>query len=125
MGAGGRRWWTISGCFPLREDVRWTYRVHEQILPRLRRANVPVRWTDLTVRHTGYTDPALREKKLQRDSKILMEELAERPHDPLVQFNLGSIAVERRGRTSALDYLNRGLAGSAPTDSITRKLFRN
>ena len=31
--------------FPLREDVRWTYRVHEQILPALRRAGVPVRWT--------------------------------------------------------------------------------
>ena len=26
--------------FPLRQDVRWTYRVHEQILPSLRRAKV-------------------------------------------------------------------------------------
>jgi tetratricopeptide (TPR) repeat protein len=109
--------------FPLREDVRWTYRVHEQILPSLRRANVPVWWTDITVRHTGYHDSALRERKLQRDSKILMEELAERPDDPFVLFNLGSIAVERQDWTSALDYLNRSLAGSAPTDSITRKLF--
>jgi len=46
--------------FPVREGVRWTYAVQEQILPALRRANVPVRWTDLSVRHTGYTDPALR-----------------------------------------------------------------
>jgi tetratricopeptide (TPR) repeat protein len=92
-------------------------------LPSLRRANVPVRWTDITVRHTGYTDPALRERKLRRDSKILMDELAERPDDPFVLFNLGSIAVERQDWGSALDYLNRSLAGSAPTDSITRKLF--
>jgi glycosyltransferase involved in cell wall biosynthesis len=28
--------------FPLRDDVRWTYRVHEQILPAPRRAKVPV-----------------------------------------------------------------------------------
>ncbi len=55
--------------------MRWTYAVHEQILPALRRANVPVRWTDLTVRHTGYIDPALRECKLQRDCKILDAEL--------------------------------------------------
>ena len=57
----------------VREDVRWTYAVHEQILPALRRVNVPVRWTVVTVRHTGYTDPALRERKLQRDCKILSE----------------------------------------------------
>ena len=32
--------------FPLRPDVRWTYRVHEQILPSLmKRARVTVRWT--------------------------------------------------------------------------------
>ena len=43
------------------------YRVHEQILPALRRADIPVRWTDLIVRHTGYTDPALRARKLERD----------------------------------------------------------
>ena len=42
--------------FPIRDDVRWTYPVHEQILPALNRAKVPVHWTDLTVRHTGYVD---------------------------------------------------------------------
>ena len=53
--------------FPLRDDVRWTYRVHEQILPALTAGEVPVRWTDLTVRHTGYVDKALRTRKLERD----------------------------------------------------------
>ncbi len=48
--------------FPMRDDVRWTYRVHEQILPALRRAKVPVEWTDITVRHTGYVDQGLRSK---------------------------------------------------------------
>jgi hypothetical protein len=61
--------------FPLRPDVRWTYRVHEQILPALRRAKIPVRWTDLTVRHTGYSDKELRERKLDRDLRILTLEL--------------------------------------------------
>ena len=95
-GDGGQTVVDHIRLFPLREDVRWTYRVHEQILPALRRANVPVKWTDITVRHTGYTDRALRERKLQRDGKILEEELAERPNDPFVLFNLGSIAVERQ-----------------------------
>ena len=56
-GGGGETVVDHVRLFPLREDVRWTYRVHEQILPALRRAGVPVRWTDVDVRHTGYTDP--------------------------------------------------------------------
>ncbi len=109
--------------FPVREDVRWTYAVHEQILPALRHANVPVRWTDITVRHTGYTDPELRERKLQRDGKILEAELAERPDDPFVLFNLGAIAVERRDWPTAIGYLQQSLHRSDPTASIVRKLY--
>ena len=107
----------------MREDVRWTHAVHEQILPALRRVNVPVRWTEVTVRHTGYTEPALRERKLQRDCKILEAEIAERPDDPFVLFNLGAIAVERQVWATALGHLQRSLRGSAPTDSIVQKLF--
>jgi glycosyltransferase involved in cell wall biosynthesis len=122
-GSGGDTVVDRIRLFPLRQDVRWTYRVHEQILPALRRANVPVRWTDVTVRHTGYTDRALRARKLDRDARILRQELAERPDDPFVLFNLGSIAIERQDWRRALDYLRHSLAGSAPTDSITRKLY--
>jgi glycosyltransferase involved in cell wall biosynthesis len=122
-GTGGATVVDHIRLFPLRDDVRWTYRVHEQILPALRRAKVPVRWTDLVVRHTGYTDSALRVRKLDRDTKILLRELEDRPDDPFVLFNLGSIAIERKDWTGALGFLKRSLAGSAPTDSITRKLF--
>ena len=100
----------------------WTYRVHEQILPALRCAKVPMRWTDLTVRHTGYVDKELRARKLDRDSRILTRELEDRPGDPFVLFNLGAVAVERRDWHEALGFLNRSLAGSAPSDSIVRKL---
>ena len=81
--------------FRLRDDVRWTYRVHEQILPSLIRAKVYVRWTDVTVRHTGYVDMALRSRKLDRDTRMLMSELEARPDEPFNLFNLGSIAVDR------------------------------
>jgi glycosyltransferase involved in cell wall biosynthesis/GT2 family glycosyltransferase len=122
-GDGGQTVVDHVRLFPMRENVRWSYRVHEQILPALRRAEVPVRWTDVTVRHTGYVDRALRARKLDRDAKILGEELAERPNDPFVLFNLGAIAVERQDWRHALDYLRHSLSGSAPTDSITRKLY--
>ena len=87
--------------FPLREGVRWTYRVHEQILPALKRAGIKVEWTDITIRHTGYVDQALRARKLERDTRILRAELEERPDDPFVLFNLGAIADERKDFQSA------------------------
>ncbi len=83
--------------------------VHEQILPALRRVSVPVQWTEVTVRHIGYSDPALWERKLQRDCKLLEAELAERPDDPFVLFNLGAIAVERQDWSTALGHLQRSL----------------
>ena len=92
-GDGGQTVVDYIRLFPVREGVRWPYAVHEQTLPALRRTNVPVRWTEVTVRHTGNTDPALREFKLQRDCRILEYELAKRPDNPFVLFNLGSIAV--------------------------------
>ena len=122
-GSGGETVVDHVRLFPLRPDVRWTYRVHEQIMPALRRAKVPIRWSDCTVRHTGYTDLPLRARKLDRDSRILREELKDRPNDPFVLFNLGSIAIEQRDWRGSLEYLKRSLSGSAPTDSITCKLF--
>lgn len=122
-GGGGATVVDHVRLFPVREEIRWMYAVHEQILPALRQAGVPVRWTDVTVRHTGYTDPEIRGRKLGRDEAILRAELAERPDDPFVRFNLGSIAVEREDWPEALGLLRASLAGSAPEDSITRKLY--
>jgi tetratricopeptide (TPR) repeat protein len=122
-GGGGETVVDHIRMFPLRPDVRWTYRVHEQIMPGLRQSKVPIRWSECTVRHAGYTDLALRARKLQRDTRILREELKERPNDPFVLFNLGSIAIAQRDWRGSLEYLKRSLRGSAPTDSITCKLF--
>jgi len=68
-------------------------------------------------------DKAVRARKLDRDTRILKEELEHRPDDPFAVFNLGAIAIERHDWNAALVFLQRSLAGSAPTDSITRKLF--
>ncbi len=122
-GSGGETVVDHVRLFPLRDDIRWTYRVHEQIMPALRRAGIPVRWTDLVVRHTGYVDLALRGRKLDRDARILQEELKDRPDEPFILFNLGAIAIERRDWHGALGFLRRSLSRSAPSDSITRKLF--
>jgi hypothetical protein len=49
-GTGGNTAVDHVRLFPIRDDVDWKYRVHEQILPALRRAGIPDCWTDITVR---------------------------------------------------------------------------
>ena len=122
MGMAGRRWSIISGCFRCATMCAGAMRCTSRSCP-LAAGGIPVQWTDISVRHTGYSDPVVRARKLDRDARILQAELARQPDDPFVLFNLGSIAIERQDWAEALDYLNRSLAGSAPTDSITRKLY--
>ena len=122
-GTGGNTVVDHIRLFPLRDDVRWKYRVHEQILPALNVARIPVCWTDIHVRHTGYTDHETRARKLDRDLRLCHLELIDNPDEPFVLFNVGAISLERCQWLEALGFLERSLSRSAPTDSITRKLF--
>jgi glycosyltransferase involved in cell wall biosynthesis/tetratricopeptide (TPR) repeat protein len=109
--------------FRLRPEHRWDFRVHEQILPALRETRADVRWTDVVVRHVGYTDAALRRRKLERDLRLLRLEDAERPGHPFVLFNLGMVSQELGQTAEAVEHFRRSLERSHPADSITRKLF--
>jgi tetratricopeptide (TPR) repeat protein len=103
--------------------VRWEHRVHEQILPALRRSGADVRWADVAVRHVGYADPALRGRKLERDLRLLELERAELNDHPFTLFNLGSVYQEMGRYTEAVPLLRLSLAKSHPKDSIVRKLY--
>jgi glycosyltransferase involved in cell wall biosynthesis/Flp pilus assembly protein TadD len=102
--------------------VRWRYRVHEQILPAVRATGARVRFADVVVCHTGYQDPAVRRRKLDRDLRLLGKEHAEQPEDPFTLFNLGQVMQELGRHAEALPYLRRSLERSGPRDSIVRKL---
>jgi GT2 family glycosyltransferase/Flp pilus assembly protein TadD len=104
-------------------ELRWKYRVHEQILPSLRRLGCTVRWSDVVIHHVGYQDPALRRRKLERDLRLLLLEDGEHPDDPFTLFNLGSIYQELGRSAEALPLFRRSLQRSEPSDSIVRKLY--
>jgi GT2 family glycosyltransferase/Flp pilus assembly protein TadD len=109
--------------FRNRSENRWEYRVHEQILPALRRSGAEIRWSDVVIRHTGYQDPALRRRKLDRDLRLLQLENQERPAHPFILFNLGGVYAELGLHAEALTALRHSLASSDPRDSIVRKLY--
>ncbi len=104
-------------------DLRWDYRVHEQILPALRKAGQAVRFTDIAIEHKGYVDAALRRRKLERNLRLLHLERAERPDDPFTLFNLGWAYADLGRCGEAIPLLQNSLHRSHSGDSITAKLY--
>src|SRR5262249_9398070 len=109
--------------FPNRPDVRWEHRVHEQILPAVRRAGGAPRHTDVVIRHVGYADVALRGQKLQRDLRLLRLEAAGQAGHPLTPFDLRMVMLDMGRYEAAAAYLSKSLALSDVKDSIVRKLY--
>jgi len=107
-----------------RPDLRFDGRIHEQLLPAIRRAGGVVVWTDIHVLHSG-SDPSPegKERKLERDLRILNLELSERPDHPFVLFNLGMTYADVKRYGEAVDYLARCLAVSKPEESHLRKAY--
>lgn len=102
---------------------RWTYRIHEQILPSIRRHGGNVRWSEVVINHVGYQDSKVRKRKLERDLRLLSMEHQDQPNDPFTLFNLASVYQEQGKIAESLGLFQHSLQRSAPEDSIVRKLY--
>src|SRR5205807_240934 len=96
--------------FPNHPQLRWTYRVHEQILPAVRALGWQIRYADVLIQHTGYLDASLRRQKQERDLRLLRLEDAEHPNDPFTLFNLSMISHNLGEDRNALTYCDRSLS---------------
>jgi GT2 family glycosyltransferase/tetratricopeptide (TPR) repeat protein/2-polyprenyl-3-methyl-5-hydroxy-6-metoxy-1,4-benzoquinol methylase len=107
-----------------RPDLRFEGRIHEQILPALRRAGGDVAWTDLYVVHSGSDQSlAAQERKRQRDLRLLELELQDRPEHTFTLFNLGMTHADAGRYEEAAGFLTRSIARSGPNDSHLRKAY--
>jgi len=107
-----------------RPDIRFEFRIHEQILPSIRRAGGEVEFTDIYVVHSG-SDRSVegQARKLERDFRLLELELRDRPQHPFVLFNLGMTCADCGRLPEAIDYLERCIAVSRTEESHLRKAF--
>jgi GT2 family glycosyltransferase/predicted Zn-dependent protease len=104
-------------------QVRWDYRIHEQILPAVNRAGGVVRWADVVIDHVGYVDPSARRRKLERNLRLLEMDHAERPDDAFTLFNLGWTLLDLGRAEEALTHLRRSVEKTSPSSSTLRKLY--
>jgi len=105
-------------------DLRFEGRIHEQILPSIRRAGGDVLFTDIFVVHAGADQsPEGRRRKHARDLRLLMLEAADRPNHPFTLFNLGMTYLDAGMHAEAVIALEASRVFSVTTESHVRKLY--
>jgi tetratricopeptide (TPR) repeat protein len=105
-------------------ELRFEGRIHEQILPAIRRLGGDVKWTDVVIDHSGYDySPEGQAKKRARDLHLLELESAERPNHPFVLFNLGMTYCHMGQDDRAIEALKQCVIVSTPAESHTRKAY--
>jgi tetratricopeptide (TPR) repeat protein len=106
------------------QHLRFSGRIHEQILPAIRRSAGETDWTDVFVVHSGYDhSPAGQERKKERDLHLLALELGEQPNHPFTLFNLGMTYADVGEHARAVEFLERCLRHSGDGESHLRKVY--
>jgi glycosyltransferase involved in cell wall biosynthesis len=96
--------------------IRFEGRIHEQVLMPIRRLNGDVQWTDIFVIHSGADgSPESRNRKYERDLRILKLDLNERPDHPFVLFNFGMTYNDMGRHDEAVKWLTRCITVSDPS----------
>jgi GT2 family glycosyltransferase/tetratricopeptide (TPR) repeat protein len=109
----------------------WEGRIHEQILPSLRRRAVELGLPHQSivrlparVLHTGYdTSVEGQARKRDRDDTLLKLDLADRPDHPFVLFNLGMTEHFHGHHEMAVSWLTRCIEVSPVQESHVRKAY--
>lgn len=110
--------------FRNQSELRFEGRIHEQVLPSIRRCNGEVVWTDIFVTHKhGAVLPRQRAHKHARDLRILHLDLSERDEHPFVLFNLGMTYADMGQHFDAVQYLERSIAASDLSESHVAKAY--
>ncbi len=102
--------------------IRFEGRIHEQVLPSIRRIGADVAFTDVFVVHSG-SDPSPQGRRIKqaRDLRLLELDLLDRPDHPFVLFNLGMTCVDAERYAEAVTWLRRSIAAAGPGESHLRK----
>jgi glycosyltransferase involved in cell wall biosynthesis len=100
----------------LPRDARYEGRVHEQVVSHLPRMPIEVH-----LGHDGYLDRQL-DRKRNRNHPLLLRDLADRPNDPYIVYQLGKDAEMRGDMLHACDRYLESLQLTPPTANWRHEL---
>ncbi len=91
--------------FPTGRGIRFTSPIHEQILPALEKAGIPVEYTSIKIHHTGYADAEATKKKQQRNRNILEKQVKDNDNvTPVTLYSLANAYMDLGDPNSAIPY---------------------
>lgn len=104
--------------------LRFEGRIHEQIVPSIRRTGGSISRLAAEVLHSGYdTTVEGQARKRKRDYHLLSLELKENPEHPFVLFNWGMTTHFDGRHDEAVDWFDKCLAHSKADESHVRKAY--
>ncbi|MEO6096373.1 MAG: glycosyltransferase, partial [Fibrobacteria bacterium] len=104
--------------FPNRPDLRFRAPVHEQILPALEEAGVPVEYVAARVIHTGYADPEIAKAKQVRNQAILEAQIrAGLGITPVTYYTLAAACADLGDHAAAVVWFRKAGSLAAATDT--------
>ncbi|WP_425617312.1 glycosyltransferase [Anatilimnocola sp. NA78] len=104
-------------------QIRWSGRVHEQITPAIEAAGDELALTDIRIEHVGYLDPALCQRKANRDLRLLRMDYATDPENPVTTFLLGTTYLRTGQAHQALAHLLKSLQLVKSRGDWVRRLY--
>ena len=87
-------------------DIRWEYRVHEQIAASITAAGGRIQRTGIRILHTGFQDQAVVDAKVKRNLRLVELDCAEMPLDAFPAYYRGVMLVELGRFAEAMVALN-------------------
>lgn len=119
----GVRMITHPRLFRRHAELRWRGRVHEQLRPDLAALGFEVVLSDIQIDHVGYQDAALRQRKMQRDVRLLRMDFAVDPDDPSTLVHLGLTYARLGKNDEARKYLLRLLGAQRGPSEWMRQVY--
>lgn len=101
---------SVFRVFRNRPYHRFQFRVHEQIFPVITSHGGMAGDLPYVIHHIGYAaEVVTAKKKVDRNMGLLLDELADRPEDPFLFFNLGREYQRRGNHAEAVAFYKRTL----------------
>ena len=125
----GKRRVTSHGhvkLFPRRDEIRFCYRVHEQVAPAILGLGLPIRPSRAVVRHASDRSAAAQTARRERNLRLAQLDLAEHPGDPFVLLSLGITQLYRPGALDeAITHLRQSAETAAPSSPTQVSAYLN
>jgi glycosyltransferase involved in cell wall biosynthesis len=103
-------------------EIRWQYRVYEQVLPSVRRLGGKLRHTEVIIQHPGYQNAAVHRGKIERNLRLARLDLAEHDDDAFILYSIGVFEQLLGNFAESIPFLERGRDQVRPAASYAVKL---